>query len=119
MAVDRLIVTTSRWRLAANRLRYAWRDLRAAARALRRLARHLVGAAGAALGPAPPARVFLLDTEEDLPRHPSLLCRCPGWQDDDVVEHHPACAWLAAMCRSCEGNGWCPTCHGDGTRPDA
>jgi hypothetical protein len=29
------------------------------------------------------------------------------------------CPWLAARCRACDGDGYCPRCRGDGTQPSA
>jgi hypothetical protein len=54
--------------------------------------------------------------------HPSELCRCAGvpvshHHASRAVDHDSDCPWLAAMCRTCTGTGWCITCGGDGTQP--
>ncbi len=46
------------------------------------------------------------------PTHPSLSCACPGGPSH--IDHRPDCAWLAAMCKACDGEGTCASCGGDG-----
>lgn len=52
----------------------------------------------------------------ELPPHPSALCACSCGKEGALKDHDATCKWLAAMCRICEGNGWCKACMGDGTR---
>jgi hypothetical protein len=54
------------------------------------------------------------------PSHPSYLCKCGGENPDNEAyrgSHQPDCQWAAQMCRTCEGDGLCPTCTGCGIRP--
>ncbi len=55
------------------------------------------------------------DWHEPPASHPSLLCKCPdGGNGSPFGDHLENCLWLAAMCKTCEGTGWCPSCRGDG-----
>jgi hypothetical protein len=47
--------------------------------------------------------------------HPSSLCKCACGEHGD--KHDDGCKWAEAMCKTCKGNGHCPTCHGEGTQP--
>lgn len=62
------------------------------------------------------ADTVLMLTDTTLPPHPSTLCACSCGKEGALKDHDAACKWLAAMCRTCEGNGWCKACMGDGTR---
>jgi hypothetical protein len=57
------------------------------------------------------------------PSHPSLLCRCPGWEyfhsHGAPIDHEPSCRWLRYRCTGCIGDGWCGRCGGDGVDPEA
>lgn len=46
--------------------------------------------------------------------HPSQLCKCPEGIDGP---HLTDCPWLAAMCKTCIGTGYCTRCHGDACEP--
>lgn len=56
-------------------------------------------------------------TPPEGPQHPIELCKCACGQDAPPTQHDAGCLWLAQMCRTCQGNGWCPKCGGDGTAP--
>ncbi len=50
------------------------------------------------------------------PSHPSQLCRCLDGRPASIMSDHDGdCPWLAAMCRTCSGTGYCSACGGDGT----
>lgn len=57
--------------------------------------------------------------------HPSSLCKCfgpePGMDHAALAhsDHDPGCLWLAAMCKTCLGCGWCSACGGEGVEPAA
>lgn len=63
-------------------------------------------------------RTIDLPMAMDGPPHPSVLCRCnDGAPADALADHMQGCEWLAMMCKSCGGTGWCERCGGDGTAP--
>lgn len=55
--------------------------------------------------------------------HPASLCTCPNitgvTHPIDLArnDHRADCPWLAAMCKTCDGDGTCSTCGGDGIEP--
>lgn len=69
---------------------------------------------------APKEPLGLLPAGEGEP-HPSKLCRCVGIATDAHtiahVDHRPDCPWFKVMCRTCQGDGSCPDCGGDGIDP--
>lgn len=82
--------------------------IRAAAGNLRRAARYLVRVANVIVHGPPPPIVFEPVAGD---AHPSLKCRCGDVLPD---EHAEGCEWAKVMCRTCEGDGHCPDCRGDG-----
>lgn len=52
------------------------------------------------------------------PSHPIELCKCVCGPDAPDDQHSDECPWVAARCKTCEGNGHCPKCFGDGTKGD-
>lgn len=82
---------------------------------LRRFFRHARYAMRALWHAAFPSAPIQLP-EPTEPSHPLQHCRCG---DVTFDRHAPGCRWRAVMCRTCEGNGWCPRCMGDGIDPES
>lgn len=55
--------------------------------------------------------------------HPSSLCKCGPHGTPHMhlahSDHQPGCAWMAAACKTCGGDGCCTGCGGDGVEPTA
>lgn len=107
----------SRLSLARTYLGIAGRSARRSLRDVYRAARALSGLSPV---PIPEDAPSTADWHHPTPPgHPSLLCRCDDSRPLETTEgHRDDCPWLAVRCRTCQGDGYCIICRGDGTQPE-
>jgi hypothetical protein len=86
---------------------------------LRQARLRLVSAIKVALFGKPPAQPVSTLCGSPPEGHPSELCCCECGPDGFPEEHDPTCAWLAQMCETCDGSGYCVGCGGDGCKGKA